>query len=488
VILTTGTFLRGVIHVGEESHGGGRAGEAPAMGLSASLAKLGFPIARLKTGTPCRLDGRTIDKAGLDLQWGDTPVPRFSWARRETAPPLPQVACWITYTSERTHDIIRANLARSPLYAGRIAGVGPRYCPSIEDKVVRFADKTRHQIFLEPEGIDTEEVYPNGVSTSLPYDVQLAFMRSIPGLERVELLRPGYAVEYDFVAPTELQPWLETRRVRGLFHAGQLNGTSGYEEAAAQGQLAGINAALLTRDGAGFEPFVLGRDEAYAGVLCDDLVTRGTEEPYRILTARAEYRLLLREHSIEDRLLPRARKLGLCEDARWAAFEAAGRARATLREALAAVRVAASPALDDALERRGTTPLREAQTLLELLRRPELDLGAVRELAAVAGAARPALAEADAERLEVEVKYEGYLAREAAEAARQRRLEDVRLDQDFDYAALGALSREAREKLARVRPTSVGQAARIPGVTPAAISILLVHTQARRPRRRSERA
>ncbi len=484
VVLTTGTFLRGVIHVGEESRAGGRAGEAPAASLSASLMRLGFPLARLKTGTPCRLDGRTIDRTGLEVQAGDTPPPRFSWwTDPASAPPLPQVVCWVTYTSPRTHQIIRDNLHRSPLYAGRIEGVGPRYCPSIEDKVVRFADKERHQIFLEPEGIDTHEVYPNGVSTSLPYEVQLAFMRSIGGLERVELLRPGYAVEYDFVNPTELEPWLETRRVAGLFHAGQLNGTSGYEEAAAQGQLAGINAALATAPGeVRPEPFVLGRDEAYGGVLVDDLCTRGTEEPYRIMTARAEYRLSLREHNVDERLLPRARALGLCPDARWRALEAGQVARAGALAALAATRVAVSAAVADVLGAHGTSALREPASLLELLRRPELDFAALARVADAAGVRLPELGAADAERLEVDLKYQGYLAREATEANRQRELEHVHLG-DLDYSALAGLSREAREKLERVRPTSVGQAARIPGVTPAAISVLLVHTAAERRRR-----
>ena len=468
VVLTVGTFLGGRIHIGLSNYEGGRAGDPPSNGLARRLRELPFRIERLKTGTPPRLDARHIDYSRLAEQPGDDPVPVFSFQGRPEDHPR-QVSCHITHTSERTHDIIRSGLSRSPLFTGVIEGVGPRYCPSIEDKIVRFADKTSHQIFLEPEGLSTHEVYPNGISTSLPYDIQEALVRSIVGLERAHLTRPGYAIEYDFLDPRDLKPSLETRPLPGLFLAGQINGTTGYEEAAAQGLLAGANAALQVRE---HEPWHPRRDESYLGVMVDDLITRGTNEPYRMFTSRAEYRLLLREDNADLRLTEIGRGLGLVGDEQWRAFEHKRKAIERERRRLHETWVRPET-LDPALATQVLgEPLRREARALELLARPNVGYAGIR---ALTGESPEPVAPEVAEQLEIQTRYEGYISRQHAEIERQREQELKPLPEGFDYAQVRGLSVEVREKLMRVRPATIGQAARIPGVTPAAVSLLLIH-------------
>ncbi len=472
VVLTVGTFLGGRIHMGLAQSEGGRAGDPPANALARRLRELALRVGRLKTGTPPRLDGRSVDLERLERQPGDRPVPVFSFLGNAAEHP-PQVCCHLTRTTPRTHEIIRAALDRSPLYSGVIEGVGPRYCPSIEDKVVRFAGRDGHTVFVEPEGLDTRELYPNGISTSLPFDVQCELVRSIPGFERARITRPGYAIEYDFFDPRDLRPSLEVRALPGLFFAGQINGTTGYEEAAAQGLVAGLNAA---RAAGGRAPWCPTRDQGYIGVLIDDLITRGAPEPYRMFTSRAEYRLLLREDNADLRLTPVGRELGLIDDARWRAFESRRTAIEREQARLRALTVAPGSPAGAALARRlGREPGREVSAL-ELLRRPEIDYAA---LTALPGIGRGTDDAAVAEQVEIQARYEGYLTRQREEIERARRNETLALPQDLDYAQVRGLSTEVRERLQAARPANLGQAARTPGVTPAAIALLLVHLRRR---------
>lgn len=471
VVLTAGTFLGGKIHIGLDSHAGGRAGDQPSLALARRLRELPFRVDRLKTGTPPRIDARSVDFTSLAEQWGDEPRPTMSFFGDQSQHPR-QVCCWITHTNEITHEIIQQGMDRSPLYTGVIDGVGPRYCPSIEDKVVRFADKSSHQVFIEPEGLSTTELYPNGISTSLPYDVQLDVVHSIKGFEKAHITRPGYAIEYDFFDPRDLHYSLETRYISGLFFAGQINGTTGYEEAAAQGLLAGINAALQVKDQA---PWCPRRDEAYIGVLVDDLITQGTREPYRMFTSRAEYRLLLREDNADLRLTSIARDMGLINDARWAIFDKKRQAIAAEKQRLLSTWVQPGSAAAAKLTEKYSITLSREYNLADLLKRPEIDHQALIDITDYPDDVAPQVAY----QLEVEARYAGYIDRQRVDIERLRRHENTAIPAEFDYFQVVGLSNEVRQKLAEARPTSLARASRIPGVTPAAISLLLIFLKKR---------
>ena len=470
VVLTTGTFLGGKLHIGLENSAGGRAGDPPSIALAQRLRELPFRVERLKTGTPPRIDARSVDFSGLQEQWGDSPEPVMSFMGSLEEHPE-QRCCWITYTNARTHELIRSGLDRSPLFSGVIEGVGPRYCPSIEDKIHRFADKDAHQVFIEPEGLNTNELYPNGISTSLPFDVQIDLVRSIGGFENAHITRPGYAIEYDFFDPRDLSYSLETRAVPGLYFAGQINGTTGYEEAAAQGLLAGLNAALAVR---GEQAWCPRRDEAYIGVLVDDLITMGTLEPYRMFTSRAEYRLLLREDNADLRLTPKGRELGLVEDDRWRRFEQKREAIEQETARLAGTFVHPGTPGAEALAAKLGRPVTREYALADLLKRPELDYQDVASLKGEACPDREA-----AEQVAIQAKYAGYIDRQQDEVERLRRYEHTPLPADLDLDAVDGLSNEVKQKLGEVRPATLAQAGRIPGVTPAAISLLLIHLKKR---------
>ncbi|MCP3861737.1 MAG: tRNA uridine-5-carboxymethylaminomethyl(34) synthesis enzyme MnmG, partial [Aestuariibacter sp.] len=468
VVLTVGTFLGGTIHIGLENYKGGRAGDPPSIALADRLRALPFRVDRLKTGTPARLDIRTLDFSVMQPQPGDDPAPVFSFMGHRDMHPR-QIPCYITHTNEQTHEIIRGGLDRSPMYTGVIEGIGPRYCPSIEDKINRFADKSSHQIFVEPEGLNSVEVYPNGISTSLPFDVQMALVRSIRGFENAHIIRPGYAIEYDFFDPRDLKQTLETKYIDGLFFAGQINGTTGYEEAGAQGLIAGANAALQVQDK---DPMILRRDQAYMGVLIDDLATMGTKEPYRMFTSRAEYRLLLREDNADMRLTALGREAGLVDDARWASFnakvEAVEQEQQRLRGQWVHPDHKAVPALNTLLK----NPVSREHSLEELIRRPEMTYAALMDIEGIGPGLEDPIA---AEQVEIQIKYAGYIARQQDEIAKTQRHENTLLPADFDYSKISGLSNEVVAKLTDARPETIGKAARISGITPAAISLLLVY-------------